>query len=595
MQTYSIDEHYDMDDAVTRLGEISLASIEATKGREDVQQLANVNWDVLQVGQFTKPKTWRMCEFGETEGGMEEVQFRVQGILVGKELPPVGGSVLQTKRARQYLRQNIKICGGWSETFAEASQAIEKIYIMFAGQFQDGMLEPWSPSHRDGHTVIEANTRYMMPKALCSEEDVQVIDEYVDPNGTLRRAMEEDFVCGPDNVVQYMQKMRPLGQDTMRKVSPTQFKIGDIVEAVLTFVCYPTQNGTVKMTIGLKALALLDHHNRDNAAILRMRERQKALETGNSSGSLKRSRESKFVTLIGVDILFQILDKANSPKDVNSLSRTSTHFRAGTGRWHQSNAFKFASSHGVDHPAWLLNALSRTDSIISGPDVLSVWIPDSPLTGRLEVFTPNRPNAYREMIDHLVDTEGFEIQDVKLHDNEKNAFREVYEDFDFGATVQAVLTLEKHSPDTPIITVAELMTTLFMNFITGSSIVSLYPVHMFRRKGLMNYDGPVLAKSMKITELFQQAGFQLKTEVKHKQKCGFSHCCPNTIRHYTDGRTHATDIINPFDIIRPHANKPLAFWRLRCGGMCGTRIAEPMQMEAIAVIYGTAKYYKVGL
>jgi hypothetical protein len=48
--------------------------------------------------------------------------------------------------------------------------------------------------------------------------------------------------------------------------SPTQFKIGDIAEAVLTFICYPTQKGTVKMAIGLKALAMLDHTTRDVSA-----------------------------------------------------------------------------------------------------------------------------------------------------------------------------------------------------------------------------------------------------------------------------------------------------------------------------------------
>jgi hypothetical protein len=118
-------------------------------------------------------------------------------------------------------------------------------------------------------------------------------------------------------------------------------------------------------------------------------------------------------------------------------------------------------------------------------------------------------------------------------------FREVYNDFDFGKTVQAVLIMEKQvkaektshqcavfisqSSNTPIITVTELMTTLFINFITGSSVVSLYSAYTFHRKGLMNYDGPVLPKSMVVTEKFQEAGFQLKTQVKHTRKCGFHH------------------------------------------------------------------------
>jgi hypothetical protein len=41
-----------------------------------------------------------------------------------------------------------------------------------------------------------------------------------------------------------------------------------------------------------------------------------------------------------------------------------------------------------------------------------VWIPDSPLTHRLEVFTPNRLDTYRDIIDYLVDTKEFELQEV---------------------------------------------------------------------------------------------------------------------------------------------------------------------------------------
>ncbi|KAJ2912353.1 hypothetical protein MD484_g8056, partial [Candolleomyces efflorescens] len=294
MQTYAVDEHYNVGDAVTLLQQLSLDAIDNTKEREDVQQLADV-----KVGQFHRPKTWRMCEYNTSGGGMEEVQFRVQGIIIGKELPPIGGNLSQLKRARRYMRQNVKIYGGQSDVFADAVQAIDRIFIAFAGQFQDGQLEPWAPSVRDGNPVIEANTRYFTPKQLCDEDAVRSFDEYVDPNGTLRLLMEDDFVCGPDNEVEYMEKLKPLGDNTMRKISPAQFKIGDIVEAVLTFVCYPTQKGTFKMSIGLKALAMLDHSHRDRAAILQMRERQKVQSVATKSGTLKR--RSPYGNEIAVD------------------------------------------------------------------------------------------------------------------------------------------------------------------------------------------------------------------------------------------------------------------------------------------------------
>ena len=88
-------------------------------------------------------------------------------------------------------------------------------------------------------------------------------------------------------------------------MSPTQFKIGDIVEAVVAFVCYPTQKGPIKMTMALRALSLLDHTERDvsilvlhadgrelthqqEAAILRMRSKQKATSGMGTLSTLKR-------------------------------------------------------------------------------------------------------------------------------------------------------------------------------------------------------------------------------------------------------------------------------------------------------------------
>ncbi|RXW16172.1 hypothetical protein EST38_g9676 [Candolleomyces aberdarensis] len=288
MQPYAIDEHYDEADAVTQLQTISLQCIEETKNRGDVHQLANMKWDSIQVGEFQRPKTWRMCQFNTGEGGMEEVQFRIQGIIYGKDLPPVSGNIAQLKRARRYIRQNVKLYGGQSDVFADAARAIEKAYITFAGQFPDGFLEPWGPGIRGGNPVVEANTRYLTPKLLCGEDGAETLDEYVDPNGTLKQLMEDEFVYGPDNKVDYMEKLTVEEGKRYRKISPTQFKVGDIVEAVLTFVCYPTQKGTAKMAIGIKALAMLDHTNRDKAAILRMREKHKAQTMGIASATLKR-------------------------------------------------------------------------------------------------------------------------------------------------------------------------------------------------------------------------------------------------------------------------------------------------------------------
>lgn len=49
-----------------------------------------------------------------------------------------------------------------------------------------------------------------------------------------------------------------------RVVTPTAFKVGDIVEAVVALVCFPTgKGGGAKMSIALRGLSLLDRTERD--------------------------------------------------------------------------------------------------------------------------------------------------------------------------------------------------------------------------------------------------------------------------------------------------------------------------------------------
>ncbi|KAJ2920515.1 hypothetical protein H1R20_g16579, partial [Candolleomyces eurysporus] len=635
MLTYAIDEHYKLGNAVARLQALSLECIEQTKGRKDVQQLADV-----KARQFDKPKTWRMCQFDDAGGGMAGVHFRVQGIIAGKELPPLSsnGNIIQLKKGRRYLRQNIKLFGGKSDVFADAAHATEKAYVQFAGHFADGTMEGWELGTRGGDPIIEANTRYLTPKVLCSDESAEKLDEYIDPQGVLQKIMEDDFVYGPDNKVEYMERIS--NQDGIRKVSPTQFKIGDIVEAVVAFVCYQTQKGPIKMSIALRALSLLDHTEQDEAAVLRMRNKQKTTGGMGSISTLKRKsayahedteeagmrfarmriddddntvpgQEARFVVKIDIDLLFKIMDELELPKELIYLGMTCNHFRMALKKRLQSNTYKYATAHGVEFPDWIMKKLEHTNSIIAGPDVLSVWMNIPSLTDRLEIFCPNDPLAFTAVIDHLTDTEGFEVINVVNPGPKSSAeFREVYRDMEFGKTVHAIVGLTKvdkgrgkdhgcivvisKSPDTPIITVTEMMTTIFMNFITGSAVVCLYPCYTFYGEGLMNYDGPVAPEAMDITALFKRAGMKLKNTARGiaDHKCGSHHLCPNTIRHFTDNRSFCINIgNNQTTVLQPAIlSKPLVYWRLRCGGMCGEKIPEAIQTESIAIIYGTTNY-----
>ena len=49
----------------------------------------------------------------------------------------------------------------------------------------------------------------------------------------------------------------------MQEVSPTRYRIGDIVEAQVSFVVFPIKEGKFKMALILRAIALLDHAETD--------------------------------------------------------------------------------------------------------------------------------------------------------------------------------------------------------------------------------------------------------------------------------------------------------------------------------------------
>ena len=115
------------------------------------------------------------------------------------------------KKGRRFLRQNIKIFGGQSDTFADAVKAVDKAYIMFAGHFADGTMDSLELETRGQDHIIEANSRYMTPKFLCDEGSIETLDEYVDPHGILQKLMEDDYVFGPDNKVEYMERIKSKG------------------------------------------------------------------------------------------------------------------------------------------------------------------------------------------------------------------------------------------------------------------------------------------------------------------------------------------------------------------------------------------------
>ncbi|TFK19379.1 hypothetical protein FA15DRAFT_659935 [Coprinopsis marcescibilis] len=100
---------------------------------------------------------------------------------------------------------------------------------------------------------------------------------------------EGEFIHGYNNYVEYLKESQiALGLISMYcTVSPTAFKIGDIVEAVIAIGCATVQNKTLKMLVTLRVLTLIDHTKWDRAAILCMRQRYTGSKASPAGMTLK--------------------------------------------------------------------------------------------------------------------------------------------------------------------------------------------------------------------------------------------------------------------------------------------------------------------
>ncbi|KAJ2924574.1 hypothetical protein H1R20_g12525, partial [Candolleomyces eurysporus] len=168
-----------------------------------------------------------------------------------------------------------------------------------ANKLPDGALEPWQPAVHEASMAVEANARYFTPASSASSQDIVDFAPFVDPTGQMRGLMEGDYVHTTDNRVDYMEIVTSSdGKTQYRAVDPVTFRIGDIVEATVSFAAMPTRNGSAKLHVLLRALVLLDHSERDKAAILRMRQRyymaSKATGTGATDAPPPLKRRSTY-------------------------------------------------------------------------------------------------------------------------------------------------------------------------------------------------------------------------------------------------------------------------------------------------------------
>ncbi|KAG2008672.1 hypothetical protein CC2G_014076 [Coprinopsis cinerea AmutBmut pab1-1] len=275
MSGYEIDEFYDKHEASAKLQDLI---DECNKGEKTKDmQLSTSKIKTASVKRISRPESWRMYEVVNDEP--TEIVFRIQGIIQSKELPPVGRNINRSNRAKKHLRQQVTIFGFGAPLFQNFADSVEAMYIKYGDFISDGHLEEWSPP-TDGDSVgFDVINRYFTHANYATGEPQVPFHETVDPFDVLKQMGGGNYVHTQDNHVDYIERVIAENSKDYQIVSPTVFKVGDIVECALTARCYPTGNSRVKMRLILKALVLIDQQFREKACILRMRNRIKAKPT----------------------------------------------------------------------------------------------------------------------------------------------------------------------------------------------------------------------------------------------------------------------------------------------------------------------------
>ncbi|KAF8972598.1 hypothetical protein BDZ97DRAFT_1649572, partial [Flammula alnicola] len=223
------------------------------------------------------PQAWRLTEYNPTEGNMEEIVFKLQGIVCGKMLPPVSKPITTAAMARQrpYIRQAVTVTGLGCDFFDSSRRGIEELYILYANNFPVDSLDGWQCGTYENFSSIDVHARYFSRITNNNDgADAVPFNSMVDPDGTLNSMIGDGYYHGPENMVEY--RSRCIGRDEAVKythISPATIRIGDIVELSVTFAVFPCKDKRYKMVPQLRGVLLLNQEARDKAAILRMRSR----------------------------------------------------------------------------------------------------------------------------------------------------------------------------------------------------------------------------------------------------------------------------------------------------------------------------------
>ncbi|KAH7903558.1 hypothetical protein BJ138DRAFT_1120258 [Hygrophoropsis aurantiaca] len=258
-----IDQFYDKQAAIGSI----IKSKDILSGNQHTYPLEEMSKDehILSKVEVTfsdNPASWRICTM--TKDGMpEEMVFSLTGVIVAKNLPPITSRPAINRAQLIYLKQAITLTGFGTSAFSQALDGADLAYYIFAHHFKEGTLLPWQHSCSQScldYPSIDASNRYFLLRSQNPTSISHPFQPMVDPKSILTNLAKDELIHTEENGVYYFK---------VQTANPATFRVGDVVEAQITFCAWPTKGEKFTMTSVLRSLTLLDGSHSLRAALAR--------------------------------------------------------------------------------------------------------------------------------------------------------------------------------------------------------------------------------------------------------------------------------------------------------------------------------------
>ncbi|TFK57741.1 hypothetical protein BDN72DRAFT_866524, partial [Pluteus cervinus] len=223
---------------------------------------------------FSKsPASWRLVK--QSGDASEEVIFTMQGVIEGKNLPPMIEDPKIPHNKAQFLTQSVTLSGLGTPTFEESLSALTKMYTVFCRQFPEGRVLPLPTAESCigvGESLTFSN-RYFTKRAEGPHMRAISFSSIIDPKKYLTRMLSSTLIHTEENEVQYFTRYADMArQYKYLPAVPQQFRLGDIVEVQFSLVVYQMRTQYYVVKPMLYSIALLDGRYADELVMRATKE-----------------------------------------------------------------------------------------------------------------------------------------------------------------------------------------------------------------------------------------------------------------------------------------------------------------------------------